>query len=459
MAQKEAKKWKFPKNDWHNPCLYFHHTSEGNAAMRWKILLFSFLILATTSSAQLMTGRFITSFYGWQGRSATLEKQNYLRGFENVQFDFSQQHFSFNTNFQLSNDFGTSITTDPELRLSSLVVKARDIVNVADVYLGRQFVFAGVGNGLIDGVIAKTTLMERKIGITVYNGYNVVQSRTIDLNRSYADNALFGGQITVEPIENGIIGVSYMNRTRKPASFTTTRLDSLFHPYDVVIAYSPTEEEYASVDARYSFLNRVNLYGRSDYDFNLTRMSRAEISARVGLLSALTATAEYLFREPRVAYNSIFSVFTSKSTQEIEGGVEYDVMPLVQTFARFAYVQYKDDNSSRLTVGGSYDFMNISYTQNFGYAGDLNGVSVQAVYPVMERKLVPNFGFGLARFQLSDGDTKNTVLNASLGATYRPMPSLSTDVQLQWMRNPLYASDVRLFVKANYWFSERLSWF
>lgn len=427
--------------------------------MKCRIFVIGLFVLTSTAYAQLASGRFTTSFYGWQGRSTTLDRQTYLRGFENVQLDFSRQHFSFNTNFQLSKDFGTSVKTDPELRLSLLVAKARDIANVADVYLGRQFVFGGVGNGLIDGVIAKTMLMERKIGVTVYNGYNVVQSRTIDLNRSYADNALFGGQVTVEPIENGIIGVSYMNRTRKPDSFATTRLDSLFHPYEVVIAYSPTEEEYASMDARYSFLNRVNLYGRSDYDFNLTRMSRAEISARVGLLSVLTATAEYLFREPRIAYNSIFSVFTSKSTQEIEGGVEYEVMPLVQTFARFAYVQYKDDNSTRVTVGGSYDFMNISYTQNFGYAGDLNGVSVQAVYPMMERKLVPNFGFGLAECQLSEGDTKNTVFNASVGATYRPMPSLSTDVQVQWMRNPLYASDVRLFVKANYWFSERLSWF
>ncbi len=429
------------------------------AAMKCRILFLGLFVLTSTASAQLASGRFTTSFYGWQGRSATLDPQTNLRGFENVQFDFSQQRFSFNTNFQISKDFGTVIGTDPELRLSSLILKARNIAGVADVSLGRQFVFAGVGNGLLDGGVAKGTVWDRKIGVTVYNGYSVVQSRTIDLKRSYADNALFGGQVSVEPIENGIIGVSYMNRTRKPASFTTTRLDSLFHPYDVVIAYSPTEEEYASMDARYSFLNRVNLYGRSDYDFNLTRMSRAEISARVGILPALTATAEYLFREPRIAYNSIFSVFTSKSIQEIEGGVEYEVMPLVQTFARFAYVQYKDDNSSRMTVGGSYDFMNISYTQNFGYAGDLNGVSVQAVYPVMEWKLVPNIGFGLAQYQLSDDDTKNTVFNASVGATYRPMPSLSTDVQLQWMRNPLYANDVRLFVKANYWFSERLSWF
>ncbi len=429
------------------------------ADMKCRIVFISFFVVATTASAQLASGRFTTSFYGWQGRSASLEKQDYLRGYENVQLDFSHQHFSFNTNFQLSKDFGTVINTDPEMRLSSLTVKARDIADVANVSVGRQFVFAGVGNGLIDGATVKAMVLDKKIGVTAYGGYNVVQSRTISLEKKFSENSLYGGQLTVEPVDNGIVGVSYMKRTRKPEPFTAVRADSLFNPYVIVIAYSPTEEEYASVDARYNFLNRVNVYGRSDYDLNFMRMSRAELSARVEILPSLSATAEYLLREPRVAFNSIFSVFKSNSTQEVEAGLEYEVMPLLHTFARYANVQYTDDKSGRMTIGGWYDVVNVSYTQNFGYAGDLNGLSLQAVYPMMERKLVPNIGFGFASYQLSESEEKNTVFNSSIGATYRPMPSLSTDVQLQWMRNPQYANDVRLFVKVNYWFTERLSWF
>lgn len=427
--------------------------------MNYRVLLFSVLVVAATASAQFTSGRFTTSFYGWQGRDATLEKQDYLRGFENVQFNFVQQHFDFNTNFQLSKDFGTMIGTDPELRLSSLTVKARGIAEVADVSVGRQFVFAGVGNGLMDGAVVKGMLLDKQLGFMAYGGYNVIESRTIDLKRDFADNSLYGGQLTYEPVEHGVVGLSYMKRTRKPEPFTAVRADSLFNPYVVLIAYSPNEEEYASLDARYTFPDGVNLYGRSDYDFNFERISRAQLEARAGIMTSLTATADYLYRQPRVAYNSIFSVFNTSSTQEIEAGLEYEVMPLFRTFARFADVQYTDDNSQRLTVGGSYDIVNISYTQNFGYAGDLNGVSIQAVYPVMDRKLVPNFGFGLASYQLSDNAPKNTVVNSSIGATYRPSPVLSTDLQLQWMRNPLYSNDVRIFAKVNYWFSDRLSWF
>ena len=427
--------------------------------MKFKIVFIILSFLTATASAQLATGRFTTSFYGWQGRNADLDVQNYMRGFENVQFDLSQQHFSFNTNFQYSKDFGTTIGTDPDLQISSLTVKARNIADVGDVSLGRQFVFAGVGDGLIDGAVAKAMLFDRRVGVTAYGGYNIIESRSIDLKESLPDNSLYGGQITVEPVENGVVGLSYMKRTRRPEPFTAVRADSLFNPEVILIAYSPTEEEYASLDARYNFLNQLNLYGRSDYDLNFSRISRAQMEARVGILASLSATVDYLYRQPRIAYNSIFSVFNTNSTQEVEAGLDYEVMPLFHTFARFATVQYVDDNSRRVTVGGSYDIINVSYTQNFGYAGDLNGVSVQAVYPMMERKFVPNIGFGFADYQLSDNAPKNTVVNSSIGATYRPMPSLSTDAQVQWMHNPLYSNDVRVFIKVNYWFSDRLSWF
>lgn len=437
-----------------------NHVGEvGGKAMKSTAIIVLIAIVVSASPAQLASGRLTTSFYGWQGRSASLAKQDYLRAYENVQLDFSRQLFSVSTNFQLSKDFGKVISTDPELRLSSLVVRARNIADLVDVSLGRQFVFAGVGNGLIDGAAAKATLFQKKVGVTAYGGYNVIQSRTINLDRAFPENSLLGGQVTVEPVDNGTVGLSYMKRTRKPEPFTALRADSLFNPYAVIIAASPFEEEYASVDCRYEFLGRFDVYGRSDYDFNFERISRGQFYVRAGILQALNASVEYLFREPRIAYNSIFSVFTSNSTQEVELGVEYEVTPMVRTYGRFANVQYKDANSGRVTIGASADAVNVSYTHNLGYAGDLDGISVQAVCPMKERSFVPNLGFGLARYQLSDSDKKNTVLTTSVGTTYRPTPKLSADLQVQWMKNPLYANDLRLFAKVNYWFTERLGWF
>jgi hypothetical protein len=296
----------------------------------------------------------------------------------------------------------------------------------------------------------------------VYGGYNVVQSREIRLSRSFADNSLYGAQVTISPTENGVVGVSYMHRTRKPEPFSAIRpstADSLFNPTVVIIAFSPQEEQYTSLDARYSFAERAEVSGRIDYDLNFERISRAQGYARVIVLPALAVSGEYIFREARIAYNSIFSVFNANSTKELEGGIEYAFTPSLRAYARYASVDYTDDNSKRLSVGGQFEFVNIAYTQNFGYAGELNGISVQAAYPVMEQKLIPSLGFGYAGYKLDKDGPSNTVLSSSIGATYRPIPALSADVQLQYMSNALYKNDARIFARLTYWLNRQLGLF
>ena len=49
--------------------------------------------------------------------------------------------------------------------------------------------------------------------------------------------------------------------------------------------------------------------------------------------------------------------------------------------------------------------------------------------------------------------------SGSLGATVRPTTMISIDLQGQWLSNPIYSSDLRLFLKFNYWFKENLGIF
>jgi hypothetical protein len=425
--------------------------------MKLKFYVISVLICASQAGAQFISGRLTTSFYGWQGRDLNDAKLNFLRGYENVQLEANNGQFSFATNLQVSNDFATKIGTDPELRLSSLVFKARRIEDLVDVSLGRQFVFAGVGNGIIDGVDLKFSFLQGKLGAQVYGGYNVVETRTLNWKKKLADNSLAGAQVTGSPIDNLLVGVSYMNRRRSPDAFTVVRLDSLFNPYQVVLYSTPYEEEYASIDANYDISTSVNVYGRGDYDVNLDRLSRAEVNARVSVLPDLAVTADVLHREPRLAYNSIFAVFNSNSTQEVEGGLEYAVSPSFRTYARYAYVDYRDDNSQRITVGGSYEFISASFTRNIGFAGELNGIALQAAHPLKDRILVPMLALGYGSYKISPDAETNNVLNGTIGLTYRPVPTLSADIQAMHMQNRIYSNDTRIFLKVNYWFSTKLN--
>src|SRR5512135_2423297 len=115
--------------------------------MKFRLFIALLIFFVSFADAQFVTGRLTTSFYGWQGRDANNVKLNFMRGYETMQLNANDGDFSFATNLQASNDFATKIGSDPELRLSSLVFRVRHIANALDISLGRQFVFAGVGNG------------------------------------------------------------------------------------------------------------------------------------------------------------------------------------------------------------------------------------------------------------------------------------------------------------------------
>jgi len=425
--------------------------------MKFKFLAAILLLSVTRLSAQFVTGRFTTSVYGWQGRDMNDAKLNFLRGYENMQLSANSGNFSFGTNLQASNDFGVGIGSDPQLRVSSLVLKVRHLADLLDVSLGRQYVFAGVGNGIVDGVDLKSAFMGGKISAQAYGGYNILETQAVNWNKSLVNNSFFGAQITGNPIDNLVVGVSYMNRRRELDAFKVTRLDSLFNPYVVTINSTPYVEEYASLDANYDVLSNVNVYGRGDYDVNLERLSRAELNTRIGVLTSLVASVDILHREPRLAYNSIFAVFNSNSTQEVEGGLEYELSPAARTYARYAYVDYSGDNSQRLTVGGSYEFLSASFTRNFGFAGELNGIAIQATYPLPDRVFIPMIAAGYGSYKISPDAPTNDVLNGTVGLTYRPVPSMSASIQTQYMQNRLYTNDLRAFLNFTYWFSAGLN--
>lgn len=412
------------------------------------------------SHAQLLTSRFTTSFYGWQGIDSARSSTLYARGYEQVHLNIANEQFQFLTNFQVSNDFGTAIALDPELRISSLMVKGNNIGGVADISVGRQFVYAGVGSGIMDGYLLERKFFDNTFGITAYGGLNVIRTRDWNLNQSLTDNSMYGALLSYSPIENGAIGISYMSKLWKRESYSGIRpnlADSSFDPQYVVFYSRPNEEEFTSIDLLYDSPESFNVYARSDYDMIGEKFSRAQISAKYFVVKNLSIAADYLFHEPRLAYNSIFSVFNFGSTKELEGSVEYQILPKTRLFARFANVSYVDDNSQRLSIGGMYDFLTFNYTKNFGFAGDLNGINVFAVYPLQDLLLTPSVGFGYASYKLSKEAPSNSVLSLLAGVTYRPMKMLMTDFQLQWMNNPQFKNDLRVFIKASYYLSDKLN--
>jgi hypothetical protein len=192
----------------------------------------------------------------------------------------------------------------------------------------------------------------------------------------------------------------------------------------------------------------------------MSTTSRVQAGGRVNVTDPLAITVDYVHRMPRISFNSIFSAFTWNSVNEIEGGVEYGFTPLLRAFGKLAYVSYTDAKSHRWTLGMNAGYGSLSYVGGDGYAGQLQGINLEGSYPLVGGKVIPSAGVSYMSYRLSpDNPIRDKAWTILLGATVRPVRIFSFDVQGQLLTNKIVKRDMRLLVKLNYWFAERLSIF
>jgi len=128
-------------------------------------------------------------------------------------------------------------------------------------------------------------------------------------------------------------------------------------------------------------------------------------------------------------------------------------------FGKFGAVSYGDENSNRVTVGGSMKYASASFSWNTGYGGELATVSANAGYPIFNNKLTPTVMISYAHYKLESDAPTADALSAAIGAVYRPVSALSLDLQLQWIQNKVYSNDMRLFFRGSYYLSDHLNIF
>lgn len=411
------------------------------------------------TAAQLVTGRLATSLYAWERFDTVGTSQQSMRAFQAVQLSIAQGDVSLHTSLMgtanVTGEFGDA----GRVRLYNLYLSWRNIGKALDLHFGRQFVYAGVGNGSIDGIMAQAHFLDHAITVTGFGGATVSPEFT-EIRKNMHDNYHFGGQIVTSLFPATRIGLSYANRREERDPYWALRArDTLFSPVPYYVTNDPDAEALGSADVSYTLRDRLSLYGRYDYDFNNDRTSRAQGSVRVNLTGALALTGDYIHRIPRISFNSIFSAFVTNAVNEIEGGVEYGFTPMLRAFGRIASVSYTDEQSTRWTAGVNTGYGSFTYSGSDGYAGELSAVSIQGSYPLFGRMVVPSAGLSFASYRLNKESDRATAVGVLLGAMVRPAPSFTVDVQGQWLNNKLMQRDMRLQVKLMYWFAQRLSIF
>jgi len=423
------------------------------------LTLFSLsLALQNKAMAQLFQVRLVSSANAWQRQDTVGKSSNHLLGYQTVQLSLAGEHLSFHSYLQGSQDFAGPLNDRGALRIYNFYLKYSNLYDMADLSIGRQAVFAGVGNGTIDGGIASVRLLDSKVKVVGYYGALPAVGHQFEMIEDQKNNNMYGAQVIGTPIDFARLSVSYMAKNIKPESYWALRKDSLFNPILTEIKPNVGSEEYVSGDVSVDY-DRVSAYARGDVDLNLEKLSRIQLFTRVKMMEPLSLTGEYIHREPRLSYNSIFWVFAYNTISEYELGAEYAICKDWQVFGKFGAVSYGDENTNRITLGGSMKYASASFSLNTGYGGELAAFSANAGYPLLNNKITPTIMIGYAHYKLDSNAPTADALSAAVGAVYRPLPALSLDLQLQWIQNKVYSNDTRLFFRGSYYLSEHLNIF
>ncbi len=420
-----------------------------------KKYLIVLLLLPAIVFAQNINGRFSSSAYTFERYDINQNSDLYVRTFQSLLLNINEGQFSVKTRMNFEADIANTLDNDPRLRFYNLYVEGRKLFDVATVRVGRQSLINSFAGGVYDGASLK--LKHKGYELSGFYGGNVPAYQKFELTDDFSNDYVLGGKFVATSLEHFRFAVSYIDKNFKPMEYEALRLDENFNPITVLIQRNSNQYKFASAEASYTLEDKLEVNTGIEYDLNFLTMSKIEVAGRYNVTDALGVSAYFNNREPRLSYNSIFSVFNYGNSQEIEAGADYKINDQFTVKGKFANVKYEDDDAQRLSVGLNSIYGSLNYRKTFGYAGELDAVSLYTAKTIMEGFLTGSAGVSYTSYKLTPESDTNNLASVLLGVNVRPWRNLSVDLQGQYMDNKIYKNDLRLLLKINHWFNTNLS--
>ncbi|MBU1099467.1 MAG: hypothetical protein KKA84_03605 [Bacteroidetes bacterium] len=423
--------------------------------MKKIFLLITVAALAATVYSQNINGRFTSSFYTFERFQNENVSETYLRNFNSLLLNVNKGNISLKTRLGLDTDLMNTLDNDPRVRFYNLYLEARNILDIATVKIGRQPFFSSIAGGVYDGASLK--LKYAGVAISGFYGGNVPAYQKLEITDDWENDYILGGKIELNAVDNFHLALSYVDKNFKPMEYEAIRMNEDFSPVEILIRQNSNQFKFASAEASYNIKNSFRIFSKAEYDLNFNELSKVQFSGRLEEIENLGISIYYNYREPRVRYNSIFSVFNYGNTQEIEAGLDYKICENMTVVGKFGNVTYEDDDSQRLSLGLNTNYGTVNYRKTFGYSGELDAISIYTAKSYLDGFVTPSIGLSYTSYKLSEDSESNTLMALLGGVNVRPFQAFSFDLQTQYMNNKIYKNDFRILFKINYWFNTNLS--
>ncbi len=307
-------------------------------------------------------------------------------------------------------------------RVYYLYANYRDLFNMVDVRLGRQYVNYSAGSALIDG--AKIDVKNiGPVALSVMGGRNI----TYNL---YNESTHEGDYA---------VGVSAYLYNMKDTDLEI----SWYHK----LVKDDVAQDILGASFKQYLFNQLKLYGNTRYD--LASEVFGELLAGVSYfpLDNLIFTAEWYQSYPMFDATSIYSVFAVNRYQEGVIKADYRINKMFSVNAGYTRQDYEEGASDVFEVGVGIRpldtlRMNLNYDYISGYDGKRNGANVDVEYEALkDLKVAAGFQYNVDKYDALTGE----VIGRSYwgGAKYQLNKTMSMNARIENNVNSFYKEDWR----------------
>ena len=298
--------------------------------------------------------------------------------------------------------------------------------------LGRQFVYQGVINGTLDGLLASVKATD-DLTVKIFAGLEAPENREFKL-RDTDDGTAFGGYASYRLPWQNKFEVSYFQKMRKVSQGNTTETETVWQ----LLGFALNGQT-------------KNLYYQAYYDQNLKSKELQGMRYRLTYYwRQWSIMGEYNSQRPRLYEDSFFRVFNIKAYNQIRAGATYDINRYqVGLQYIFTDVHYSESNQFLLSLGNPWG--HIGLVLQTGDAGENVGAYGQIRYPVMAQLTVKAYA-AYYNYERQTTVVSEDAIGLSAGLEYRPIELVSLEGEIQQSNNSLFKNDTRGLFRLNVFF-------
>ena len=296
----------------------------------------------------------------------------------------------------------------------------RDLFDVLDLRMGRQFVNLSAGSAIVDGAQVDFKGIPH-VGITVLGGRDVIFGRTTELGTPGVD---FGVSAYLRDFKKTDVDISYLLTRRN----------------------GDARETFGASFKQYLF-DSAKLYGNLRYDLPTQVVSEGLIGAKYFPTMDLVFTAEYYNSYPVFDATSIYSVFAANQYQEMILRGDYTISDKVSVNGGYNRQWYGNGGAADVYHVGTgvrpleHLRLNLEYDKRNGYYGNSDGFAADASYELTKSaEVAAGFYYDVYTRDALTGD--DIARSYWVSGKYKLAKSLAISGRVQNDVNVVYKSNV-----------------